>query len=287
MPPRASWKGFLKVAEVTTPVALYSAASSAGHIVLHTVNRATGHRLRRQFVDAETGAPTPPENQVKGYEVAKDEYVMIEPDEVAALSPHGDKTIDVSAFLDRSEVDELYFDQPYYLCPAETGAERVFALLTAGLRKANVVAIGRAGLFRRVRTLLIRPYGDGLVATTLKFDYQVRSVADAFDQIPTTRISKEALELAKHIIKKKRCVFAPSAVHDRYEAALAELVKAKLEGKPIRAVRPRTPAARQSLLAALRESAGAPTKTAAARTKATSAHHRAGRANAASRRKAS
>ena len=287
MSPRASWKGFLKVAEVTTPVALYSAASSTGQIVLHTVNRATGHRLQRQYVDAETGAPTPTENQVKGYEVAKDEYVVIEPDEVAALAPHAEKTIEVSAFVDRGEVDELYFDQPYYLSPSEKGADEIFALLTAGLRKANVVAIGRAGLFRRVRTLLIRPYGGGLVATTLKFDYQVRSVADAFARIPATRVSREALELAKHIIKTKRGAFDPSAVHDRYEAALVELVKAKIEGKPIRALRPRTPAVRPDLLAALRESAGETNKSAGARNRAAGARRGATRGAAASRRKAS
>jgi DNA end-binding protein Ku len=284
--PRASWKGFLKVAEVTAPVGLYSAASSAGQIVLHTVNRATGHRVQRQYVDAETGAATPTEDQVKGYEAAKDEYVMIEPDEVAALSPHGEKTIDVSAFIDRDEVDELYFDQPYYLSPSEPGADDILALLNAGLRKANVVAIARAGLFRRERTLLIRPYDGGLVATTLKFDYQLRSAADVFDQIPATRISKEALDLAKHIIKTKRGAFDPSAVHDRYEAALAELVKAKIEGKPIRLARTRAPAARQNLLAALRESARALAKTAAPAAKAASPRRRPARVKAPPRRKA-
>ena len=256
LPPRASWKGFLKVAEVTTPVALYAAASSSGRIALHAVNRATGHRLNRQYVDADTGAVVPPEDQVKGYEIGKDEYVTLEPEEVAAVVPQSDKTLDVAAFIDCDEIDELYFDRPYFLAPAEKSAARSFALLCEGMRTAHVAALARTLLFRRIRSLLIRPFGAGLLAITLKFDYETRSATEAFAGIPQTKSSGEVIALAKHIIKSKQGKFDPSEFHDRYEAALAELVKAKIEGRPIPAARAPTPVASGDLLAALRESAG-------------------------------
>lgn len=254
---RANWRGFLKVAEETTPVALYAAASSSARIALHTVNRTTGARVHRQYVDAKTGAPVAPADQVKGYEIAKDEFVTLQPDEAAAAIPHGDKTIEVAAFVDRGDIDELYFDRPYFLGPAERSAAEAFALLREGLKATSVAAIARALLFRRVRTLLIAPYDAGLIAMTLKFDYEVRSGAAAFAKIPPTKTSREALDLAKHIINTKRGDFDPSEFHDRYEAALAELVRAKVAGKPIRAARAAPPAAPGNLLAALRESARA------------------------------
>ena len=272
---------------MTTPVALYSAVSSSARIALHTINRSTGHRLQRQYVDAETGAPAPPEEQVKGYEAAKNEYVTLEPEEVAAAAPHGDKTIDVAAFIDDSEIDDLYFDRPYYLAPAEPAAAETFALLRHGLGEAKVAAIGRAVLFRRVRALLIRPYGLGLVATTLNFDYEVRSAAGVFSEIPAIKICGEAMDLAKHIIRNKQGPFDPAAFHDRYEAALAELVKAKIEGSPLPIAKPARPAVRQDLLAALRESVGAAAKTPATQAKSKSARRRPAKAKTTARKKAS
>ena len=137
MSPRASWKGFLKIADVTVPVGLYSAASTSERIALHTINRPTGHRVRREFVDAETGEAVERDEQVKGYEVAKDEYVSVEPDEIAAVIPHGDKTLAVSAFVDLSGVDDLYFDKPYYLVPADRSADETFALVREGMRRGQ------------------------------------------------------------------------------------------------------------------------------------------------------
>jgi len=255
-PPRASWKGYLKIAEVTCPVALYAAASASERIALHTVNRATGHRVQRQYVDAETGDPVEREDQVKGYEVAKDEFVVLEPDEIAAAVPHNDKMLNVSAFVDADAVDDVYFDRPYYLAPADRIGEEAFLLVREGLRANSVVAIARAVLFRRVRSVLIRPLDRGLAATTLNFDYEVRSAADVFAAVPKMRVKGEMLELAEHIIRTKRGEFDPKSFHDRYEAALAELVKAKLEGRAIEPPKRPKPQPASDLLAALRESAG-------------------------------
>ncbi|AWM27676.1 Ku protein [Sinorhizobium fredii] len=256
MAPRANWKGYLKVAEVSCPVALYTAASTSERIAFHTINRATGNRVHRQFVDSETGKPVEKDDQVKGYEVGSGDYVVLEPEEIAAAVPESDKTLSVSAFIACGDIDDVYFDKPYYLAPTKSHAEDAFALIREGMRKKKVAAIARAVLFRRVRTLLIRAYEDGLIATTLNFDYEVRSAKEAFDEVPDLKIEGEMLELAEHIIKTKRGKFDPAKFDDRYEAALAELVKAKLEGKKIE---PRQEPKREKvvdLMEALRQSAG-------------------------------
>jgi DNA end-binding protein Ku len=256
MAPRANWKGTLKVGELSCAVALYTAASTSERIAFHTINRATGHRVRREFVDSETGKAVDREEQVKGYDVGKDDYVLLSPEEVAAAVPESDKTLSVTAFIACADVDDVYFDRPYYLAPSGDTAEEAFALIREGMRKKNVVAIAQAVLFRRVRSLLIQAYDDGLVATTLNFDYEVRSAKDAFSEIPAMKIEGEMLDLAQHIIKTKKGSFDAATFDDRYEAALADLVKAKLEGKKITA--PKQPKRGDviDLMAALRESAG-------------------------------
>lgn len=173
MAPRANWKGYLKIGEVTCPVALYTAASTSERIALHTINRSTGHRVHRQFVDAETSEPVDKDDQVKGYEVAKGKYVVLEPDEVAAAVPESDKILNISAFIGCIDIDDVFFDKPYYLAPSDKTAEESFALFREGMRKSKVAAIARTVLFRRVRTVLIRAHGKGLIATTLNFDYEV------------------------------------------------------------------------------------------------------------------
>ncbi|ASG25271.1 Ku protein [Nitrospirillum viridazoti] len=256
MAPRANWKGFLKIGEVSCPVALYTAASSSERIAFHTVNRATGHRVHRQFVDSETGKPVDREEQVKGYEVARGDYVVLEPDEVAAVVPESDKTLSVLAFIPCADIDDVYFDKPYYLAPSDRHADEAFALIREGMRAKKVAALAQTVLFRRVRTVLVRAHGAGLIATTLNFDYEVRSAAQAFDEIADIKIDGEMLDLAKHIIETKKGVFKPEDFDDRYEAALADLVKAKLEGKTPPARKRAPPAKTTDLMAALRESAG-------------------------------
>ncbi|MBC7477225.1 MAG: Ku protein [Pseudorhodobacter sp.] len=262
MAPRANWKGFLKIAEVTCPVALYTAASTSDRIALHTINRATGNRVRRVFVDSDSGALVERDDQVKGYEVAQGDFIMLDPDEVAAVVPESDKTLTVQAFIPFDQIDDVYFDKPYYLAPTDKAAAEAFDLIREGMREAKVAAIAQTVLFRRVRSLLIRPHGQGLIGTTLSYDYEVRSSKEAFKEIPDLSIKGEMLELAQHIIKTKYGKFDASTFDDRYESALADLVKAKLEGKKI--VARKEPARRMEgdLLAALRESAKAAPKPA-------------------------
>lgn len=257
MSPRASWKGFLKIADVTVPVSLYAAASTSERIALHTINRPTGNRVRREFVDAETGETVERDDQVKGYEVAKDEYVSIEPEEIEAVIPHGDKTLAVSAFVDLAGVDDLYFDRPYYLGPSDRSADESFALVREGMRAAKVAAVAQTVLFRRARTVLIRVLDGGLAASTLNTDYEVRSAEQAFSDVPKKAITGEMLDLAIHIIKTKQGAFDPHKFEDRYEDALAELVKLKVEGKEIPKRAPPRSEPTINLMQALRDSASA------------------------------
>ena len=265
MAPRAQWKGYLKVDEITCAVALYTAASTAERTSFHMVNRETGNRLKREFVDEKTGKPVDREDQVKGYEVDKDSYIIIEPEEIEAVIPEGDKTLSVEAFISCSEVDTVYFDKPYYIAPADDVANKAFQLIREGMEKKSVAALAKAVLFRRARSLLIRPYGNGIVANTLNFDYQVRSAEEAFKDTPRPKIKKEMLDLAAHIIGTMNGEFDASAYEDRYEAALAELVQAKIEGRPIKAPKKRKEAKVVDLMDALRKSADATAKKAPAK----------------------
>lgn len=257
MAPRANWKGFIKVGELTCGVALYTAASTSERIAFHTLNRETGNRVRRQFVDQETGKPVASEDQVKGYEVAQGEYVVLEPDEIAAAVPESDKTLAVEAFIPCGEIDDAYFDKPYYLAPAGRVAEEAFALIREGLRRKSVAALARTVLFRRVRTVLIRAHHGGMIANTLNFDYEVRSAKEAFGGIPEMRIKGEMLDLARHIIETKSGEFDPKGFDDRYEAAMADMIRAKIQGKPFEAPKRRAESKVVDLMEALRQSAGA------------------------------
>lgn len=278
--PRANWKGFIKFGEVTCPVALYTAASSSERIAFNTLNRNTGNRVKREFVDSDTGDVVERDDQVKGYEVDNGQYVILEPEEVAGAVPDSDKTLMIDAFIPCKQIDTIYFDKPYYLAPDKMGKE-AFLLLRDGMKQAKVAAIARTVLFRRLRTVLIRPHGKGLIASTLNFDYEVRSLAEAFDEIPSIKIDSEMLDLAKHIIGTKKGAFDASQFDDRYEEAVAELVKAKIEGRSL--PKKKAPAASKpnDLLQALRESAGVGTKKTKSKRTAANANSGKTRANSA------
>lgn len=260
MTARAIWKGHLSVGELSCGIALYSAATTSERISFHYVNRRSGNRLRREFVDEATGKPVERDDQVKGYETAKDAYVVLEPDDIADAVPKGDKTLEICEFIACDDVDTVYFDKPYFLKPADEADEEAFALIREGMRTKKVAALARAVLFRRVRSMLIRPRGCGLLGHTLHFDYEVRAAGEAFNDIADIAITGEMRSLAKHIIETKTGSFDPAAFDDRYDAALAELVKAKAEGREIPKPKAQDEAKVVDLMEALRESAAAADK---------------------------
>lgn len=286
MAPRANWKGYLKVGELSCQVALYTAASTSDRVSFHIINRETGNRVHRQMVDADTGKAVENEDIIKGYEISSGEYVFLEPDEVKAAVPEADKTLELEAFIPCDGVDTAYLDRPYYLAPADKPSAEIFALIRKGLEEKNVAALARTVLFRRLRTLLIRPGEQGLIASTLNYDYEVRPAKEIFSDIKNFKIDGEMLDLARHIIDTKRGEFDPTEFDDRYETALAELIRAKIEGRKLKKKAKAEPKKVSSLLDALRQSAGTPSARKKAAPKKT-AGKTASRKTAAPQKKAS
>lgn len=256
MAARAVWSGVVKIAELVCPVKLYTAATQSERISLHMVNRSTGNRLKRVYVDDKTEKPVEKEDQVKGYETHEGSYVILEPEEISAAVPDSDKVLKVEHFITCGQIETTYFDKPYYLLPANDVGEEAFVLIREALRKRKAAAIAYTVLFRRLRPVLIRAHRKGLIATTLNFDYEVRSSKQAFKAIPKLKIADEMLELAQHILKTKAGAFEPEKFDDRYEEALAELVKAKIEGRKIIPFKRPETTKPDDLLEALRMSAG-------------------------------
>lgn len=253
---RAQWKGSLQVGALSIPVALYTAATTSERTTFNLVNRATGNRLRREFIDPTTDHVVAKESQVKGFEVEPDNFIILEAEEVAEAIPQSDKKLAVGAFIACQDVDTTYFDKPYYLLPSGPGAAEPYGVIRDAITKGKVAALAHAVLFRRYRALMIRPSGRGLIAHTLNFDYEVRSVAKAFEELPDIQIKGEMLDLAKHIINTKAGTFDPASFKDRYEEALADLVRAKMEGRTIVAPTAQKPSNVVDLMEALRASAG-------------------------------
>ncbi|KXG86215.1 Ku protein [Agrobacterium bohemicum] len=231
---RASWKGHIKFADFACEVGLYSAITSSEKISFNIVNRKTGNRVERQYVDSDTGEQVEKSDQVRGFELDNGDHVIVEGNEIAELMPDSNKIIRIENFIACDNIDKLYFDRPYFLAATDGDGEDALSLLAQAMQRQNVVAVAEAVLFRRNRNLIIRPHGKALIATTLSFDYEVRSQNTTFKSIPDLKFDDEMLELAGHIIKKRAGKFDPADYADRYNDALAELVKAKIEGRPIK-----------------------------------------------------
>jgi DNA end-binding protein Ku len=206
---------------------------------------------------------------VKGYETGPGDYIAFEPEEIAKAVPEADKTLDVEAFVPCGHVDDVYFDRPYYLAPSAPAGAEAFALIRDVMASANVAAVARTVLFRRVRSALIRAHGEGLIAHTLNFDYEVRSAEEAFSELPDAKADDDMLDLALDIIKNKAGRFDPTTFDDRYDAALVELVKAKMEGRKITPPKAPEPTKPSDLMEALRQSAGDDSEARAEKRKAT------------------
>jgi DNA end-binding protein Ku len=256
MAPRPIWKGYLKLSLVSCDVALYSATSTRDRIHFHIINRKTGNRIHNEVVDAETGDPVADEDQVKGYEIRKGRYVLLEDedlDEVALESTH---TIEIETFVPRDEVDEIYLDGSYYLVPNGDVAAEAFAVIREAMEKEGVAGVARVVLYRRERILMLQPRGKGLMATVLRYRNEVRDEKTYFSEIPKEKIPADMLKLATHIVSTKMGHFDPDRFKDRYEAALTDLIKAKDKGE----TPPKPPAPRRdnviNLMDALRKSVG-------------------------------
>ena len=230
MAPRPNWKGYLKLSLVSCPVALFPATTTSERVSFRTLNRETGNRVRRQFVDEQTGEPVESDAQAKGYEYAKGEYIVMEDDELKAVQLESNHTIDIERFVPRSEIDELYVDTPYYLAPTDRVGEEAFAVIRDAMRAEKMVGLARVVLFRRERILMLQPRGKGIVATSLHFANEVHAANTYFEDIPDQDLPKEMLELATHIIDKMTGKFEPDEFQDRYESGADRAHPIQAEG---------------------------------------------------------
>jgi DNA end-binding protein Ku len=258
MAPRSNWKGFLKLSLVSCPVQLYPATTSKERVTFNLLNRETGNRLRRRLVDPDTDEEVDAADQVKGYQVAKNQYIVVEEEEIDAVAIESTHTIDIESFVPRDEIDPIYLDTPYYLAPDGKMGEEAFAVIREAMREKNVVGIGRVVLYRRERPIMLQARGKGLLATTLHYAYEARDDADFFDHIEDVEVPEEMLDLATHIIKRKVSHFDAKRFDDRYQDALLELIKAKQHDRPVKQVAPPPrPTNVVSLMDALRKSIAA------------------------------
>lgn len=257
MAPRPNWKGFLKLSLVSCAVALYPATTTSQRIRFNIINRKTGNRIRNDVVDAETGEPVEPEDRVKGYEVDKGQYVLVDDEELDNVALESTHTIAVDEFVPMAEVDRIYLDESFYIVPQDDVAQEAFAVIREAMRKEDLAGLAHVVIYRREHLLLLRPRGKGLMATTLRYKNEVRDEKDYFDEIESTKVPPDMLKLATHILETKKGHFEPEKFEDRYENALKDLIKAKRAGKaPPTLAEPR-PSNVVNLMDALRRSAKA------------------------------
>jgi len=227
---RPYWKGYLKLALVSCPIALHAACSTAERIAFRQVNTATGNRLRQQLVDEETGAPVGPEHKVRGYEVAKGQYLIVADEELDAIEIASTHTIEIDSFVPRSQIDQRFFDTPYYITPNEPVGKEALAVIREAMRRKGMVALGRLVLSKRERVIALEPYDKGLLGITLRYPSEVRKAEDYFCDLPELTIAPDMLTLAEHILDRKAGEFDPATFRDRYEEALLAHLKTKQAG---------------------------------------------------------
>src|SRR3954470_488044 len=255
MAPRPYWKGYLKLSLVACPVSVFTATTSSERVSFRQINKKTGNRLRQQLVDDETREVVDAADKVRGYEVDKGVYIQVEDEEIEALEIESNHTIDIDSFVPRAQIDERYLDSTYYIAPNDQVGREAFGVIREAMRGKDMVALGRIVLAKRERVIALQPWENGLLGTTLRYAYEVRNAAEYFDEIPTTKIPKDMLQLAEHILESKAGDFDPGSFVDHYEEAVVEMLKHKQAGAPIAKQKKAAPASNVvNLIDALRRS---------------------------------
>ncbi|MEA2965992.1 MAG: end-binding protein Ku [Alphaproteobacteria bacterium] len=257
MAARAYWKGYLKLSLVSCPIQLFPALSAREKTRFHQINRKTGNRIKYCKLDAVTGEPVSDEEIVKGYEVRRGRYVEITDDELEAVAIESTHTIKIDQFVPKSEIDEIYWNIPYYIAPEGEVGQQAFAVIREAIKKKDMVALGHVVLTTREHVIAVEPRGKGMLGVTLRYPYEIRKAADYFDEIPDGKVPEDMLDLAVQIIETNAGHFAPEKFEDRYETALKELIKKKQRGEKIEKPKERPRAPVVNLMDALRQSAAA------------------------------
>jgi DNA end-binding protein Ku len=254
MAPRANWKGFLRLSLVTCPVALYPATSDTEKVSFNQINRKTGHRIKYVKIDAESGEEVAADDIIKGYKVDTDTYIEVTKDELDDIALESTRTIEIDEFVPKSDIDNRYLIRPYYLVPDGKVGHDAFAVIRETIRNMNKVAIGRVVLTNREHIIALEPLDKGLMGTLLRYPYEVRSEKEYFDDIQDVKVTKDMLDLAKHIVEQKSASFEPEEFEDRYESALIELINQKRNGLPAPKAAPKSTGNVINLMDALKRS---------------------------------
>ena len=234
---RPTWEGHLRLSLVTCPVALFTAVERSADVHFHLINPKPNHRIRMQTVDAETGRAVDRAGLVRGFEVSKNKYVLLDKEELDSVKLESTRIIDIKEFVDAEAIDRIYWDEPYYLAPAgKTGIE-AFSVIQAAMKKQGKVALGSLVLHQRERPCALEPRDGGILLTTLRTHDEIRSSTAVFN----THLPKPdagMLNIAEKIIAQQEGDFDPTHFKDRYEDALRALIERKKKGKPIEAEAP-------------------------------------------------
>jgi DNA end-binding protein Ku len=255
---RSIWSGAISFGLVNVPIKLYSAVSRKT-VRFNQLNAETGNRIQQKRVDPETGEEVPYEQIVKGFELTKDRYVVITPDELDALDPERTRTIQIEDFVDQVDIDPIYYDHPYYLVP-DKGAAKAYGLLLGAMEQAGKVAIARVVLRSKEHLVAIRPAGELLMMETMIFSDEVVP-HDELEDLPDAKelkASDRELKMAQQLIDSLSSSFEPERYHDEYREKVLDLIERKAEGQEI-AVQPEAPepAKVPDLMAALEASLAA------------------------------
>ena len=229
---RPTWEGHLRLSLVTCPVALYTATERTADVHFHLINPGTNTRIRMQTVDAGTGDVVERADLVKGFEVSKDKYVLVEAAELDAVKLESTRVIDIESFVDASAIDRIYWDEPYYLAPSGTTGIDAYAVIRQAMEQQDKVALGRLVMHQRERICALEPRDGGLLLTTLRTHDEIRSTAEIFDR-DLPRPDPRMLTIAEKIIEQQAAGFDPSGFRDRYEDALRELIERKSRGEAL------------------------------------------------------
>ena len=227
---RPTWQGHLRLSLVTCPVALYTATSPKGDVHFNMLHKTTNNRIRMIPTDPETG-PVERADIVKGYEVEKGRYVVVTQDEINSVKLESTRTIDIERFVDRDDIDRLYWNDPYFLAPDGKMAAEAFAVIREAMSRQDRIALGRVVLHQRERLLALEPRDEGMLAYSLRTRDEVRDPATVFDQIPDVKADAKMIDIAEKIIDQLEGPFDPTGFTDRYEEALKALIESKEKGK--------------------------------------------------------
>ncbi len=234
MAARAYWQGQIRLALVSIPVEIYSATKSGAAVSFRQIHEPSGKPISYEKVVTGMG-PVDVDEIVKGYEVSKGEYVLLEQDEIDAVKLESKKTLELTQFVDASEIDVLYYEKPYFVVPADDLAEEAFIVLREALRRTKKVGLGQLAMRGREYVVSLKPCGRGMVLETLRYADEVHKAQGYFREIPDDKPDAELLDLAEALIDRKTSAFDPQEFHDRYVDALKGLIerKRKAHGKKI------------------------------------------------------